>query len=92
MSEQAEVLRKAKKHIEDNGWHGNGPGNHSVRFDSACISNSIQRVDMKWIGREDSLFGMELAEIWHWNDAPDRTIDDIYAKFDARIAFWEAQS
>lgn len=80
---EVEVLRAPKERIETKGWWNGGRRTPS-EIESTCLAIAIGSADPVILGFET------YGSIVNWNDAPGRTKEEVLARLDERIAFYEA--
>jgi hypothetical protein len=90
-----EILRAAREQIVTKGWWR---GDFDIaQPGSSCIANACMDASGEPIGEDRRLLARLLGDkdeaietIFAWNDAPERTLDDVLALFDRGIAAAEA--
>jgi hypothetical protein len=94
-----EILRAAREQIVTKGWwRGDFDIAHRIaQPGSSCIANACMDASGSPIGEDRRLLARLLGDedgaietIFAWNDAPERTLDDVLALFDRGIAAAEA--
>lgn len=86
---EVEVLRTAKKWIETKGWFSESKGREGIA--SVCIGIATDYAH-KSSSKEatPAILGFEDMEaVIRWNDAPERAKEEVLARLDERIAFYE---
>ncbi|RJQ09405.1 MAG: hypothetical protein C4558_06295 [Dehalococcoidia bacterium] len=90
----AEFLRAAKARLEEDGWT---QGEFGVDRSPHCVVGALVRVrdalgDVQ-IGAPEAFLARAVGRhsIIAWNDAPGRTVEEVYAAFDKAIALAEAE-
>lgn len=83
----SEILRKAKKLIPDEAhwWRGKFGQQNACECPITAISRVINRVEAGWDAREAFRKAIGDTDISTWNDAPERTFEEVRAAFDRAI-------
>lgn len=93
----SEILRAGKQRIEQFGWvQGDEAALSGERGNRKCCAATAIQDSSNWV---DGLPAAELfqqvvcpaSNISHWNDQPERTMEDVLAAYDKAIAAAEAR-
>jgi hypothetical protein len=73
----SQALKESKRRIQKHGWP------------NVCVYLALPDDVFDWRPAADVLEGClgveDTHEIWQWNDAPERTVDEVYALYDEAI-------
>jgi hypothetical protein len=90
-AEMRKVLQDARRLLIEDGWiqgGGTGIAMDPDRHGPLCISLAVSRAKRSYSnGVELETLGFSsVTEAFGWNDAPERTFDDVIALFDSVLA------
>lgn len=90
---KSEILEQAKEYIQQNGWKQIGQGPNGVTTEPYPVGGSCLMLTFLHIDHttsEEELCGFDTYdEGAEWNDHKDRTVEDVYALLDTRIAYYK---